>query len=171
MSVDLAARRLLRLCRRRAFLQALRAIGVGAAALPLGTLARASPRGPSTTPEDTRRENLSREHLDAVTLFLCGDVMTGRGIDQVLPNPGDPVLYEPFVKSAKDYVRLAERSNGPIPKPIDFAYVWGDAARVLGTFRPVIEVINLETAVPTSGDAWPGKTVHYRMHPANRSEE
>ena len=167
MSEDLAARRLLRLYRRRAFLQALGAIGVGAAALPPGTLARASPRGHSTTPEDTPRENLRREQPDAVTLFLCGDVMTGRGIDQVLPNPGDPVLHEPFAGSAKEYVRLAERRHGPIPKPIDFAYVWGDAAPVLRTFRPAIEVINLETAVTTSSDAWPGKTVHYRMHPAN----
>jgi len=25
-----------------------------------------------------------------ITLFLCGDVMTGRGIDQVLPHPGNP---------------------------------------------------------------------------------
>jgi len=25
-----------------------------------------------------------------LTLFLCGDVMTGRGVDQVLPHPGDP---------------------------------------------------------------------------------
>lgn len=30
-----------------------------------------------------------------VTLFLCGDVMTGRGIDQIQPFPGDPRLYEP----------------------------------------------------------------------------
>jgi len=28
-----------------------------------------------------------------ITIFLCGDVMTGRGIDQVLPHPGHPVLY------------------------------------------------------------------------------
>ena len=27
-----------------------------------------------------------------LTLFLCGDVMTGRGVDQVLPRPGDPEL-------------------------------------------------------------------------------
>ena len=33
----------------------------------------------------------------AITLFLCGDVMTGRGIDQVLPHPGDPRLHEPYV--------------------------------------------------------------------------
>jgi poly-gamma-glutamate capsule biosynthesis protein CapA/YwtB (metallophosphatase superfamily) len=25
-----------------------------------------------------------------VTLFLCGDVMLGRGVDQILPHPGDP---------------------------------------------------------------------------------
>jgi poly-gamma-glutamate capsule biosynthesis protein CapA/YwtB (metallophosphatase superfamily) len=29
-----------------------------------------------------------------VTLFLCGDVMTGRGLDQILEHPGDPRLYE-----------------------------------------------------------------------------
>jgi len=27
---------------------------------------------------------------DLVTMFLCGDVMTGRGVDQILPHPGDP---------------------------------------------------------------------------------
>jgi poly-gamma-glutamate synthesis protein (capsule biosynthesis protein) len=93
--------------------------------------------------------------------------MTGRGIDQVLPHPGDPVLYEPFVKSAEDYVRLAEGRNGPIARPIDFADVWGDAPRVLRAFRPAASVINLETAVTTSRHPWPGKSVHYRMHPAN----
>lgn len=25
-----------------------------------------------------------------ITLFLCGDVMTGRGIDQILPHAGMP---------------------------------------------------------------------------------
>ena len=30
-----------------------------------------------------------------LSLFLSGDVMTGRGIDQVLPHPGDPTLHEP----------------------------------------------------------------------------
>ena len=28
-------------------------------------------------------------------VFLCGDVMTGRGIDQALRHPVNPVLYEP----------------------------------------------------------------------------
>ena len=26
--------------------------------------------------------------MTEITLFLCGDVMTGRGVDQVLPHPG-----------------------------------------------------------------------------------
>ena len=45
---------------------------------------------------------------DAVTLFLCGDVMTGRGIDQILPHPGNPRLFESYVRSAQDYIALAE---------------------------------------------------------------
>ena len=49
-------------------------------------------------------------------LFLCGDVMTGRGIDQILPAPCDPELDEPWVKSALDYVRLAERGGATIPR-------------------------------------------------------
>src|SRR5206468_12123285 len=60
-------------------------------------------------------------------LFLCGDVMTGRGIDQVLPHPGDPVLYESWVHDAREYVKLAERINGPITQPVSFKYIWGDA--------------------------------------------
>ena len=48
---------------------------------------------------------------DTLKLFLAGDVMTARGIDAVLPHPGDPRLYEAYVKNAGDYVRLAERLN------------------------------------------------------------
>jgi hypothetical protein len=29
-----------------------------------------------------------------LTLFLGGNVMSGRGIDQILPYPGDPRLHE-----------------------------------------------------------------------------
>jgi poly-gamma-glutamate capsule biosynthesis protein CapA/YwtB (metallophosphatase superfamily) len=50
-------------------------------------------------------------HEGAISLFLCGDVMTGRGIDQVLPHPSLPHLYESFVKDARDYVWLAEAST------------------------------------------------------------
>jgi len=102
-----------------------------------------------------------------VRLFLCGDVMTGRGIDQILPHPGKPKLYEPWVKSARDYVALAERANGPLRRPVDPAYPWGDALALLTRFQPQARIINLETAVTTSDDAQPDKGIHYRMHPAN----
>jgi len=78
-----------------------------------------------------------------ITLFLCGDVMTGRGIDQVLPHPSDPVLFEPYVKDARDYVRLAERANDPIPKPVGYSYIWGDALDELEKKAPDIRIINL----------------------------
>ena len=44
---------------------------------------------------------------NSITIFMSGDVMTGRGIDQVLPHPGDPVIHESFMKSAIGYVELA----------------------------------------------------------------
>ncbi|HEU4625219.1 MAG TPA: CapA family protein [Steroidobacteraceae bacterium] len=102
-----------------------------------------------------------------ITLFLCGDVMTGRGIDQILPHPGNPRLYEPYVRSAKEYVELAEQVSGPIDRPVGFAYVWGDALSELERRAPHARIVNLETAVTTSENAWPGKGIHYRMHPAN----
>ncbi|MBN3790218.1 CapA family protein, partial [Burkholderia sp. Ac-20353] len=100
-------------------------------------------------------------------LFLCGDVMTGRGIDQILPHPGDPRLFEPVCGSARDYVRLAEQENGRLPAHRDDAYPWGDALAELERVRPDARIINLETAVTTSDDRWPGKSVLYRMHPGN----
>jgi len=103
----------------------------------------------------------------AVTLFLCGDVMTGRGIDQVLPHPSQPQLFEPSMRSAQGYVALAERATGPIRRPVDYGYVWGDARAELGRVQPDVRIVNLETAVTISEDAWPGKGIHYRMHPAN----
>jgi poly-gamma-glutamate capsule biosynthesis protein CapA/YwtB (metallophosphatase superfamily) len=57
---------------------------------------------------------------DDITLFMCGDVMTGRGIDQVLPYPADSTIHEPYLKNAKDYVYLAEEVNGPLSKPVSF---------------------------------------------------
>jgi len=102
-----------------------------------------------------------------VTLFLCGDVMTGRGIDQILPHPGVPSLHERFADSAAAYVRLAEVANGPIPHSSEAGYVWGDALDEFRRVAPDLKVINLETAVTTSDEFERIKEVHYRMHPAN----
>jgi poly-gamma-glutamate synthesis protein (capsule biosynthesis protein) len=93
--------------------------------------------------------------------------MTGRGIDQILPQPGDPRLHEPLVHDARQYVELAERANGPIARPVDYAYVWGDALSQWDELAPDARIVNLETSITTSNDYWPGKEVHYRMNPAN----
>ena len=100
-------------------------------------------------------------------LFLCGDVMLGRGVDQILPHPGDPTLREAYVRDARTYVELAEQVNGPIARPVEFAWPWGEAVRVLDEIGPDVRVINLETSVTRSGQFAPGKAVHYRMNPAN----
>jgi poly-gamma-glutamate capsule biosynthesis protein CapA/YwtB (metallophosphatase superfamily) len=102
-----------------------------------------------------------------VTLFLCGDVMTGRGVDQILPRPSRPEIFEPYVKDARDYVRIAETANGPIPKPANYSYIWGDILGALDTHAADARIINLETAVTTSDDYWKGKGINYRMHPEN----
>ncbi len=102
-----------------------------------------------------------------LTLFLCGDVMTGRGVDQVLPHPGDPGLREPYVGDARAYVRLAERASGHIPRQAGFCWPWGDALRILDDLAPDVRVINLETSITRSSAFAPGKAVHYRMSPGN----
>jgi len=102
-----------------------------------------------------------------LTLFLCGDVMTGRGIDQILPYPGNPQIYEPYMTSAKSYVKLTEQVSGPIPRPVDFGYIWGDVLEELRCQGPDARIINLETAVTTSPEFWPLKGIHYRMQPRN----
>src|SRR5437762_5453057 len=100
-------------------------------------------------------------------LFLCGDVMTGRGIDQALPHPVNPVLYEPYVRDAREYVQLAEKAHGSIPRPLSFNYIWGDALQELGCAEVDLRIVNLETAITSTETPWPNKAIHYRMHPQN----
>lgn len=139
--------------------------------LLLGGVTAAVPAMAAVPPDRTRKVTQATEKSAAgtpgMTLFLCGDVMTGRGVDQVLPHPGDPVLHEGYVTSALDYVALAERANGPIPRPVEFAYVWGDALAEWARIAPDLRIINLETAVTTRDDWQRGKGIHYRMHPGN----
>ena len=109
----------------------------------------------------------STPQADSIRLFLCGDVMTGRGIDQVLPHPNDPKLHEPYIGDARSYVELAERVNGAIPRPAAFDYVWGDALAELQRAGTDLRIINLETSITSSEDYWRDKEIHYRMHPRN----
>lgn len=104
---------------------------------------------------------------DTFTLWLAGDVMTGRGVNQIQQHPGDPTLHEQLVRDARDYVRLAETVHGPVPAPVAPAYIWGEALAEIERHTPHLRIVNLETAVTTVNEPWPGKGVHYRMHPAN----
>lgn len=114
---------------------------------------------------------LEERHLAAgqrksVRLFLCGDVMCGRGIDQVLAYPCSPEIYEQSMRSAEGYVLLAEQANGPIPRRNGPSYVWGAALDGLARMRPDARIINLETAVTRSKDR-ARKGINYRMSPEN----
>jgi poly-gamma-glutamate synthesis protein (capsule biosynthesis protein) len=93
--------------------------------------------------------------------------MTGRGIDQVLPYPVRPVLYESYVQDAREYVRLAEAANGPIAPPVSFDYIWGDALEELQRFGTDARIVNLETSITSNDEPWPAKGINYRMHPRN----
>src|SRR5919201_3173634 len=99
------------------------------------------------------------------TVVLTGDVMTGRGIDQIMPYPGTPELMESYARDARVYVELAEVVSGPIPRGVDPGYIWSDAANVLAGIVSKVVVVNLETSVTRSDTRWPGKGIHYSMHP------
>lgn len=103
----------------------------------------------------------------SIKLFICGDVMLGRGIDQILPHPSKREIYEPYLRDARGYVELAERENGEISKPVSFSYPWGDALGVLEREEPDLRLMNLETSITASDEYWKGKGINYRMHPAN----
>jgi len=147
--------------RRRLFLRALGAIGCSALIFP--TKEHSAWGGGLPCIRHSSIETVARS---AVKLFLCGDVMTGRGIDQIQRYANTPELYEPYVRDALEYVRLAEQINGPIERPVLPEYIWGDALSELQRTAPEVRIINLETSITTHERPWP-KGIHYRMHPRN----
>jgi poly-gamma-glutamate capsule biosynthesis protein CapA/YwtB (metallophosphatase superfamily) len=99
------------------------------------------------------------------TLWLAGDVMTGRGIDQAMAHPCSPELYEGWVRDAREYLKLAEKVHGHIPVPVPPEHIWGEALAAIAEQQPDLRLVNLETAITTHGHPWPAKGIHYRMHP------
>jgi poly-gamma-glutamate synthesis protein (capsule biosynthesis protein) len=102
----------------------------------------------------------------SVTLFLAGDVMTGRGVDQIFARPSPPELHEPFVSDAREYVRLAEQVSGQVPRDVASDYIWGDALAEWTRMAPAARLVNLETSI-TRSDQYEQKGINYRMHPDN----
>jgi poly-gamma-glutamate synthesis protein (capsule biosynthesis protein) len=114
----------------------------------------------------SEERHLPAGYRKPVRLFLCGDVMCGRGIDQVLAHPCSPEIHEDYMRSAAGYVLLAEQANGPIPRRNGSSYVWGAALDQWESMQPDARVINLETAVTGSNDR-ANKGINYRMSPEN----
>lgn len=102
-----------------------------------------------------------------INLFLSGDVMLGRGIDQILTHPSDPFIPEAYLSDAREYVRLAEKASGSISTPVSFNYIWGDAIEEWKRLAPDVKLINLETSITKSNDYWWGKGINYRLNPEN----
>jgi poly-gamma-glutamate capsule biosynthesis protein CapA/YwtB (metallophosphatase superfamily) len=105
--------------------------------------------------------------MERMRIALAGDVMIGRGVDQIMAHPGDPKLYESWARSAMRYVELAEARSGPLPRRVGPEYVWGDTLARLEALDVDARIVNLETAITGRGTAWPDKGIHYRVHPAN----
>ncbi|MGZ3712348.1 MAG: CapA family protein [Bdellovibrionota bacterium] len=103
---------------------------------------------------------------DEITIFLCGDVMTGRGIDQILSHPNPPEIFEPYVQDARDYIKISEQVSGAIPFPVKDSYIWGDALAEFDRLSPDLKLINLETAITSAEEPY-AKGINYRMHPRN----
>ncbi|CRG84340.1 hypothetical protein PISL3812_01637 [Talaromyces islandicus] len=91
------------------------------------------------------------------SLNFTGDVMLGRLIDQLFPthvdNAEDKSHAESFV------ARFPHLQSYSPSSP------WGSTLPLF--LEAHLNLINLETAVTTNHEAWPGKAFNYRMHPAN----
>ena len=121
---------------------------------------------PFSPPQALRHVPAPPRKSTDVRIFMCGDVMLGRGIDQVLSHPSHHIIHEDLCHSALDYVALAEERNGTIEKPLSPLTMWGAAIREIEKMRPDVRIINLETSITTSSIYEP-KGINYRMHPDN----
>src|SRR3974390_3126982 len=97
-----------------------------------------------------RRPLQPRAEGKLIRLFLAGDVMIGRGVDQILPHPCPPLLHEDYVSSAVAYVELGEKFSGPIQGPVAFDYIGGAPLDSLRARRADARIVNLETSVTRS---------------------
>lgn len=128
---------------------------------------------PSSTlahlPESSKPREV-KEHSTAnvgIRVFIGGDVMTGRAIDQILPHPGNPRIHEQYVTMATYYIEMAEQINGPIHTDAGFEYIWGNGLEIMKQRKPDLKIVNLKTAITTNDNYWKGKGANYRMNPEN----
>lgn len=100
-------------------------------------------------------------------VFLCGDVMLGRGIDQILRYKSDPDLYEAYVTNAKYYVPVAMKQFATENNSVSDVYVWGELIKEKLFLDSKLKIINLETSITRSLTPYANKPVLYKMNPKN----
>src|SRR5205807_1016547 len=98
-------------------------------------------------------------------IFLCGDVMLGRGIDQILKYKNNPELFEQYVTNATYYVPLNMKQFTRTYVSDD--YVWGELLYENMFKKSNLKIINLETSITTVREPYKDKPVLYKMHPKN----
>lgn len=99
-------------------------------------------------------------------LFLGGDVMTGRAIDQLFATHNPDDFGKPDHIPATQYRRWSAELHGAEMLPLRHDYPWGSVLGVLEAAQPDFRLVNLETAITTSSQ-WVRKQFNFRMHPAN----
>lgn len=99
-------------------------------------------------------------------LFLGGDVMTGRAIDQLFPTHNPDDFGKPDHVPATQYQQWSAALHGAEMLPQRHDYPWGAALGILEAAQPDFRLVNLETAI-TTADQWARKQFNFRMHPAN----
>ncbi|MFE8034107.1 CapA family protein [Thiohalocapsa marina] len=103
---------------------------------------------------------------ESVRLFLAGDVMLGRAIDQLFIRHHPDILDKDDYKPAWLYQHLSEAIHGALSRPVAYASIWGPLPELLDAADTDLRLLNLETAITTSDD-WAVKPCVFRMHPAN----
>lgn len=114
-----------------------------------------------------------------IRIAMAGDLILGRGIDQILPahtnsttpavcTPRAKVVYDCFDDTRK-YVEAAVNKSGPLPEHRGYEYPWGISLEDMDSKEPDVRIFNLETAVSDRGPPFEPnfKVFHITMHPKN----
>jgi poly-gamma-glutamate capsule biosynthesis protein CapA/YwtB (metallophosphatase superfamily) len=117
-----------------------------------------------TLPGATSRFPLASPNQRLVRLFLCGDVMIGRGIDQIPPHPCNPALHEGYEETALDYVRAGRNRPRLNSALCSLVISLGVALDEFHRMRPDDRIINLETSI-TRSEEYVHKSINYALAP------
>jgi poly-gamma-glutamate synthesis protein (capsule biosynthesis protein) len=112
------------------------------------------------------KTNSYEKTSDCLRIFLGGDVMTGRAIDQLFHTHNADGFGKPKDIPAQQYLVASAKLNGAEILPLSHDYIWGVALSILDNANVDLRLVNLETAITTAA-AWDKKAFNFRMHPAN----